>query len=200
MSRLLKAAGICGIAAPAFAFACILAAVGSWQQFSWTGNALSDLGVQTEPTAIVFNSGLVACGVLCLAFAAGIFRLLGKRFVGKVGVFLFVLACVFLVSIGVFNENYSPTHYYVSVGFFVSLPISVLVLVAALWLTGEHRLSVVSLVLGFAAAVPWILQFTVPYVSGVAVPEFASGLAGAVWAMQLSAKMLKTSGSKTPRD
>jgi hypothetical membrane protein len=192
----MQVAGICGIAAPIFAFACILAAVASWSQFSWTKNALSDLGVQSGATAAIFNVGLVVCGVLCMAFAAGLFRLVGKRVLSKAGVFLFVLACVFLVAIGIFNENFSPTHYYVSVGFFVSLPISVLVLVAALWLADEHRLSIFSLALGLAAAIPWVLQFTVPYVSGVAIPEFASGMAGAVWAIVLSVKMLRKSRSK----
>jgi hypothetical membrane protein len=192
----MQVAGICGITAPIFAFACILAAVASWSQFSWTNNALSDLGVQSGATAAIFNVGLVVCGVLCMAFAAGLFRLVGNRLIGKAGVFLFVLACVFLVAIGIFNENFRPIHYDVSVGFFVSLPISVLVLVGALWLAGEHRLSIFSLALGLAAAVPWVLQFTVPYVSGVAVPESASGLAGAVWAIVLSVKMLRKSRSK----
>jgi hypothetical membrane protein len=192
----MKVAGICGIAAPIIAFVCILTAISSWSQFSWTNNALSDLGVQPGATAAVFNVGLVSCGVLCMAFSTGLFRLVGKRLLGKAGVFLFVLACVFLVAIGVFNENFRPIHYDVSVGFFVSLPISVLVLVGALWLMGERKLSAFSLALGLAAAVPWVLQFTVPYVSNVAIPEFASGLAGAIWAIVLSAKMLRKSRSK----
>jgi hypothetical membrane protein len=46
----------------------------------------------------------------------------------------------------------------------------------------------------FAAAV-WVLEFTVHYVPGVAIPEAVSGLAGAVWVMVLSYLMLKQ-GSK----
>jgi hypothetical membrane protein len=187
-----KFAGICGVIAPLIAFVCILSAIATWSQFSWTNNALSDLGVQAGATAVLFNSGLVLCGVLCVGFAAGLFLLVGKRVLGKIGAALFIVACVMLVAIGVFNENFSPTHYYVSVGFFVSLPISMLVLVAAFWLVGERKLSVFTLVLGLAAATPWILQLAIPYVSGVAIPEFVSGLAGAIWAEVLSAKMLKT--------
>jgi hypothetical membrane protein len=196
MPNVKKVAATCGIIAPIFAFMCILAAVASWSPFSWTENALSDLGVQPGATAVVFNVGLVVCGVLCLVFSAGLFRLVGKRLMGKIGVFLFVLACVFLVAIGIFNENFSPTHYNVSVGFFVSLPISLLVLVAGLWLVGERKLSVFSFAVGLAAATPWILQFTVHYVPNVAIPEFASSLAGAVWAVVLSVRILKASSSK----
>ena len=42
-----------------------------------------------------------------------------------------------------------------------------------------------------ATATPWILYFTVHYVSGVAIPEFASALAGSVWIVVLGYKMLK---------
>jgi hypothetical protein len=35
------------------------------------------------------------------------------------------------------------------------------------------------------------LLFAVHYVSGVAIPEFASALAGSVWAVVLSYKMFK---------
>ncbi len=191
----MKAAGICGIVAPVAAFVCILSAIASWVPFSWTNNALSDLGVQAGATALIFNSGLILCGVLCIGFAAGLLRLVGKRLLGKAGVFIFIVACLFLIAIGIFNENYSPTHYQVSVGFFVSLPISMLVLVAAFWLVKERKLSIFTLVLGLVAATPWILQFTVPYVDNVAIPEFVSGFAGAVWAVVLSVKMLRVSAA-----
>ena len=183
------------MAAPFFAFACILLAIASWPQFSWVNNALSDLGVQSGITAIVFNSGLVISGFLFIVFATGLFSFVGNRFVGKVGAAVFVLACVMLIAIGVFNENFSPTHYLVSVGLFVLLPISLLILVAAFWVDGKHKLSVFTLGLALSAAAVWVLEFTVHYVPGVAVPEFVSGLAGAVWVMVLSYLMLKQ-GSK----
>ena len=142
-------------------------------------NALSDLGVQPGITAPLFNSGLVVSGLLFTFFATGLFPLLGKSVIGKVGAAVFVLACVALVCIGVFNEHFSPTHYIVSVMLFVLLPISLLILTGAFWLTGHKGLSVFTLALALAAATPWILEFTVHYVSGVAIPEFVSGLAGA---------------------
>jgi hypothetical membrane protein len=154
-------------------------------------NALSDLGVQSGITAPLFNSGLVVSGLLFTFFATGLFPLLGKSVIGKVGAAVFVLACVALVCIGVFNEHFSPTHYIVSVMLFVLLPISLLILTGAFWLTGRKGLSVFTLALALAVATPWILEFTVHYVSGVAIPEFVSGLAGAAWTMVLGNKMLK---------
>jgi hypothetical membrane protein len=101
-----------------------------------------------------------------------------------------------LVCIGIFNENYRPTHYIVSVILFVLLPISQFILSAAFWLNRQKRLSVFTLALAFAAAIPWILEFTVHYVSGVAIPEFISGLAGAAWTIVLGIKMLKEARKK----
>ncbi|MFB3890092.1 MAG: DUF998 domain-containing protein [Candidatus Bathyarchaeia archaeon] len=196
MKKLLRAAALCGLVAPILAYACILLAVASYAPFSWTENALSDLGVQAGVTAWVFNVGLVAAGLLFLAFSFGLFRLLGKRLVGRVGSVALALACISLVCIGVFNESFGRLHYYVSVAFFVLMPIAMLVLTVGLWVSGQRGLSVFTFALALAAAVPWVLQFTVRYVPNVAVPEFVSGLAGSIWTGVLAVKMLKASDSE----
>ena len=191
MSKLLKIAGVTGVVTPFLVFSCIIVAVLSWPSFSWVNNALSDLGVHWGFTATIFDLGLVVGGFLFMVFAAGLFVFLGKHLVGKLGVCLLFLACLSLVGIGVFNETFTPTHYIVSVMFFVSLPLSMLVLVGTLWLNGDRKLSMFTLALGLAAAAPWVLEFTFPYVSGVAIPELVSGLAGAAWTVVLGYLMLK---------
>jgi len=193
MSRhggLLRVSGIYGVLAPVLAFTFILVAVGSYPQFSWTANALSDLGVVAGVTAGVFNSGLIICGVLCLTFAVGLYLLI-KSVVGRVGVFVFALACVSLVAIGTFPESVSPTHYMVSVAFFVLLPISLLVITAGFALERQAKMAVFTLAVAVVAALPWVLYFTVQYVSGVAIPEAVSGLAGGGWTVVLGYKMLR---------
>jgi len=197
MSGALKIAGVCGFAAPIVALTFILAAIASWPQFSWVNNALSDLGVQSGATAWLFNSGLVVSGVLFAVFAAGLFRLVGKRAVGRVGAAILFLACVALILIGVFNENFRPTHYYVSVAFFVLMPISLLVLTVGFWLEGQRRLSALTLVVAVVAAAVWILQFLFNYVANVAVPEFVSGFAAALWTEAVSYRMLKEASHGT---
>jgi hypothetical membrane protein len=179
-----------GIITPVFVFACILGAVASWSSFSWVNNALSDLGVQWGLTATLFNFGLVLGGFLFMIFAAGLSAFIGKRWLGKVGVSLFLVACLALVCIGVFNETFSPMHYIASVMLFVFLPVALLVFVGALWLERKRNLGLLTLALGLIAAASWVLEFAVHYVSGVAIPEFVSGLAGAVWTMALGYLML----------
>jgi hypothetical membrane protein len=88
-----------------------LLAILNFPQFSWTEKALGDLGVQEGVTAILFNYGLIIVGILALVFASGLF-VLQKTMLGRIGAFIFVLAALTLMAIGVFPENVKPTHYY----------------------------------------------------------------------------------------
>jgi len=194
----LKVSGICGFLTPITAFALIFSAIASYPEFSWTNNALSDLGVVEGITALLFNSGLLIGGALCFVFATGLFVFLKERTVGKIGALVFVLGSLALFAIGVFPENVRPTHYIVSVMFFMLLPIAMLIIVGAFWLMHKVRMAAFTLLVAVAAATPWILYFTIPYAPNVAVPEAVSAFAGAVWAVALSGKMLKqASHSKT---
>lgn len=190
MNKQFTIGGIVGLCATVFVFACILVAIASWRQFSWTNNALSDLGVQNGITAIVFNSGLIIGGILFAVFATGLFGYF-HNLAGKVGAAVFVLACVMLIAIGTFNEHFSPIHYLVSVGLFTLMPISMLIFVVAFWVQRERVLGTFTLACSLVAAAVWVLELTVHYVPAVAIPEFVSGFAGAVWVTVLSWSMLK---------
>ena len=182
-----------GIIAPIIGFICILSAIASYPQFSWTNNALSDLGIVSGITGPLFNFGLVASGFLAFNFATfGLYNYFGKSWVGKIGSVTFAAATVALIAIGVFNESFSPTHYFVSVAFFALAPISLFILTCAFWLNHHRRMAAFTAVVGVAAALPWILQFTLNYFPNVAVPEFLSGLAISAWAIVVGRKMLKS--------
>jgi hypothetical membrane protein len=186
-----RLAGSCGLLGIILVFSCILSAIASFSQFSWLNNALSDLGVQSGITPFLFNGGLVLSGFLFIVFAFGLDTTVGKSFMAKFGVILFILACASLVSIGLFNENFRPTHYLASVAFFVLLPVSMFVIMVSLWLSRKRLLGAFTLAIGLIAAAPWVLQFSLNYVPNVAIPEFLSGLSGAVWAGYLSLRMLR---------
>jgi len=191
-SSLQLAGEFSGIITPIIAFTCILTAIASYPAFRWTDNALSDLGIVSGITGPVFNFGLYSSGLFVLKFAAfGLFRYLGNRWVGKIGALTFAATGVALMSIGVFPENVVPYHYLFSVAFFVLLPISLFIITVAFALKHQTKMALFTLLTATAAATPWILQFTVHYVSGVAIPEFASAVTGSVWAVVLSYKMIK---------
>jgi len=191
-TSLQRIGAVSGIATPILAFTCILTAIASYPAFSWTNNALSDLGIIPGITGPVFNFGLYSSGLFAFNFAVfGLFTYLGNSWVGKIGALTFAATSVALMGIGVFPENAVPYHYSFSVAFFVLLPISLFIITGAFALKRQTKMALFTLLTAVAAATPWILYFTVHYVSGVAIPEFASAVAGSVWAVVLGYKMLK---------
>jgi hypothetical membrane protein len=191
-SSLQKFGAASGIVAPIFAFMCIIIAIATYPQFSWINNALSDLGVVSGVTGIIFNFGLGACGLLSFNFAVfGMYPYFKGNLLGKIGSGVLATATIALICIGIFNESFSPTHYFVSVAFFVFLPISLLVLTGAFAAKHQTKMAVFMILVAIAAATPWVLYFIIHYASNVALPEIISGLAGAIGIITLGYKILK---------
>ena len=110
---------------------------------------------------------------------------------GRTGVFIFVLAALAFMAIGVFSENAEPTHYYVSVTFFVLFPISMLVIGAAFLLTAKLKMGSFTFLAAIVAALVWAIQWTIGFGSNVAIPEALSALSALIWLMVLGFKMLR---------
>jgi hypothetical membrane protein len=190
-SAWLKVSGVCGIVTPIVAFTCITIAIANYPPFSWTDNALSDLGIQSGIVAPSFNAGLIAGGLLGLAFATGLFHYLQEGALGMFGALLFVVDTLALVAIGVFPENVKPNHYYASVAFFLLYPVSMFVIVVASFLAGRKKLGLFTLAAALFAAATWIFHWLVGFGSNVAIPELLSALAASAWSVVVGFKMLK---------
>jgi hypothetical membrane protein len=200
----LRVSGVCGVLAPVVAFTCIFLAIYYAPGFSWTENALSDLGVMPGATSALFNYGLIVGGILGFVFATSLFGVMrffdvisadGKSHVliyrGESGALFFSLACLALVAIGVFPESVESLHTLASVAFFVLLIVALVRLGIAFLQVKRKSWAVFTFLLGVVAAAPWVLLFVVRYVSGVAVPEFISAVVGGVWAVVFGYKMLR---------
>jgi len=164
----------------------------TYPQFSWTDNALSDLGVVPGVTASLFNFGLCASGLLSLVFAIGLYKYLAKNILGKIGAIVFFAASLALEGIGWAPENIRPFHYIFSVAFFTFVPIALLIIACYLFITRENRLAGFTLLIALLAAAPWVLYFLVQYVPGVAIPELLSALAGSTWTVVVGWSMYQS--------
>jgi hypothetical membrane protein len=192
MVQLKRAGAVAGFLAPIVASVFIASAILFYPPFSWTNNALSDLGVVEGTTSILFTVGLIGAGVLGFFFAVlGLYKFAGESRLGKTGSAVFAAATVALVCIGVFNEHAVPTHYLVSVAFFTLTPIALFILTCAFFQNHQRGLAAFTVAIGFAAAVPWILQFAIHYVPNVAIPEAVSAAAVSIWTFVLATKMQK---------
>jgi hypothetical membrane protein len=162
----------------------------SW--FSWTGNALSDLGVHEE-SAVLFNSGLIIGGILTIIFAFGVMCFYQNQTVGRDGAFFLLLAGIFLAFIGIFPET-APNniHYIVSVAFFAAFPMSFLFQSASLLSTPTHRkLGAFTLIMAIIAFISWAIWFPLKPYRGVAIPELVSALAAATWSIVMGSTLLR---------
>lgn len=173
-----------GFVSPIVALACIGISILLSPNFTWVGNALSDLGHYTRTdlgpyqlyAAVIFNAGLTITGLLMLYFTIHLLRNTAEPAM-KIALIIFAISCMFLTAIGIFSENFSPTHFVVSVGFFLTFPF-------AMWAIGigwlrfpEKRIfAAVSILLPFLSLYMW----TQPW-EGVAIPEIVTAFTAILW-------------------
>ena len=187
-----KIGAIAGISAPIIAIICILLSIATYPAFSWTNNALSDLGVVPGLTQWLFNGGLCIAGGLILIFTIfGLHHFVNKTWTGRTGSGVFSVASIMLVLIGVFNESFVPVHFMVAVAFFILVPTALFILTINFYQTRQYAIAGFTVSIAIIAALPWILQLTLPYVSNVAIPETISALSISAWTISLSTKIHK---------
>ncbi len=181
-----RIAGLCGIIEPLVVSLFVLLAVFISPWFSWTDNALSDLGVQGS-AAVVFNTGLVLGGVLTGVFATGLGKALNSS-LGRVGKFIVILDAAALSAIGIFPETAGELHLYVSVAFFVLLSLYLLIFGVGFIFTHERKWGLITVILGLFSAFVWIFGW-----EGVAIPETLAYLAASAWSVTMGFRLFKQS-------
>ena len=185
---LMKIAGLCGITAPIISISLILLAIHNAPWFSWTGNALSDLGVEGFP-AVLFNTSLIVGGSLTTVFAIGLIQALRIHTLTRVGSVLFLLDAFALCAIGVFPETVGRLHFYVSVAFFTLLPLSLLLSGLAMVLeTTKRRWGLLAIIVAIIAVGTWMFRWP-----SAAIPEFIASLAASSWSVLSGIKLYKQS-------
>lgn len=141
--------------------------------FSWSQNALSDLGnVVNSEVAALFNFGLLLAGFFVTLYSLTVFQ----KYAKKTSYFLFFTG-LFLQFIAMFDEVYGSLHFVVSVLFFVSLTL------ASISYCVEKK----SFLAGFASIIgfmSWLLFGLDVYSSGIAVPEAISSVAASFWVIK----------------
>lgn len=187
----LRIAGLCGIAAPLVAFPCILISISLSPWFNWSTNALSDLGVREG--AWLFNSGLVAAGILSMIFASGIWKALKEQALVRVGGALFFIDAFALFGIGVFSEAAGTIHTCFSAAFFVLFPLSLFLLGASSIVAGSGKFGSFTILIGVMAAIPWAFSW-----KGVAIPETISALAASAWSVTQGARLYLGQAERRP--
>jgi hypothetical membrane protein len=178
-----------GFFAPLIALSTIFVSILLAPGFDWIANALSDLGNYTHffispfklPSAIIFNGGLIVTGILMMLYTIWFLKWT-KDVPTKIGMIPLLISLGFLICIGIFSENFGELHYWVSVGFFLTFPLSMW-FIGIGWLRfSELRLfSVSSIILPFLSVVMWADYLNGTSIWQQAVPEIVTAFSAIVW-------------------
>lgn len=179
-----------GFVGPLVALVCIIIAIVLSPWFTWSDNALSDLGNYNNgmAAAVVFNAGLIITGIMMMYFTVTGFKEL-KDWPTRIALMILMVSIGFMVSIGIFSENFGQLHFIVSVGFFAPFPFAMWI-VAVAWLRFRRlRLfCLISFLLPFISLYMWTAYFggTLPW-TGVAIPEIVTAFTaiGWIWVINL---------------
>lgn len=176
-----------GALAPVVALGTILLATALSPTFSWARSALSDLGV-TPASALAFNGGLVAGGVLALPLAL-VLATDGR----SVLAIALGLTTVSMALVGVFRSGH-PLHFPVALGFYLGATLTMLIdgigsirADRRAWGLTATGLAVVHL----GAWIAW--SAGVRPGSGLAIPEAIGAVLFAIW-VWTTASRLRSSG------
>lgn len=177
----------CGLAAPAVGLGTILLATLLAPWFSWTGNALSDLGHPSRATAPLFNGGMALAGLLALAFAGRVW-IEAEGWVRRGALIVLAASFASLVGVGAYPVTTDP-HFTVSVAFFVSLTYGLWLYGSADALAGAPERGVATVWLGVANVTAWVLYAALEPFEGVAIPEAVGAVALAAWAVPAALRL-----------
>jgi len=177
----------CGTLAPVVALGGILLATLLDPTFSWTADALSDLGVR-EASAPVFNGALVAGGALGLGYAPALWAAAGddagtdddagSRLAGRAVVPLFAAATVAMAGVGLFPIG-SPLHAPAALAFYLLFTLAMAVDGLARRRSAAGRAALLLAGVHVAVWALWIAGLRPG--PGLALPEFAGALLLAAW-------------------
>ena len=164
-------------------YVCIFTSIALSPWFSWSKNALSDLGHSVKSiVAPIFNLGLVIGGFLIYQYSISILKH------SKMIMYYFLaLSAFLLILIGVFDEVYGVLHFIVSVAFFVTA-------LSATLIYAYERKSKVAVVAFIIGACSWAIYGLKVFEIGISVPEILSVFAVTSWIvedMYLQFKFLK---------
>jgi len=180
-----RTAARAGVAVPVWTLGTILLATLLSPSFSWTVNALSNLGAETDVatslTILVFNGGLITGGIAGVAFAAALW--LGSRHpLERLGAVVYGIAVLSMAGVGVFPQD-RALHFPMAAGFYLLFTVAFWCYGAGNVLDGERIRGLVTIGLGVAHLAMWVgwVQVVGLAGGGLAIPEIVGALIFGGW-------------------
>lgn len=211
----IKFTGLIGIIAPIFGLSVVLVATllcgpgcggpeelfewGVGGSFSWSSNALSDLGV--SEVASLFNYSLIITGILTSIFAIGFLKAYAKSALFHLGGVILIFGGGSLSLVGIFTKAHGAIHSYVSLGFFILFPIAMILVGIAFIRMNMQAKGYPSILAGIIALLVILgglrelgMQWHLCFSLGFAVPEYLEALILGVWIVWMGMNLMRMNG------
>ncbi|MGQ9587175.1 MAG: DUF998 domain-containing protein [Thermoplasmata archaeon] len=174
---------LCGIVAIAAFCLLYFVAMSLDSEYTFGENYLSDLGVREGAWA--FNSGLVIAGVLLVVFTLfGLAPLVGRQKRNLPPLVMMTMGGALLVSIGIFTEDNGGIHTIVSVWFFLTMWVAIILFTEAFYRT--RALGRVGWIVSASAALVGVLLVAL---GGTPLAETIAVMAILAWGLVVSVAM-----------
>lgn len=202
----MKISGLCGVLVPIIGLTTIFLAISFSPSFSWTENWLSDLGgtlvlppnfperlqaprapASTATTEIIFNSGIAITGVLAFVFTLGLRKSILSPS-GRLGALVAIFVSCSLFGVGVFPEPTGIPHLVSSLAFFMSAPICVFYLGAAVMDSTKEPWGYILFILGVISLISGV---TLTVGISRAISEFIISLAVSILSIIFGIKLFR---------
>lgn len=196
-SSVIKVAGLVGIFAALFGLSAVFAStLLAGGNFNWGTNALSDLGVSPVANAAnLFNYSLILVGILNFIFAIGFVKAYAKNALFYLGGILLILGGGSLSLVGVFTEATGALHDYVSFGYFVLVPLAMILVGLAFTKMDMQVKGYSSVLAGIIALLVILGGIALDWHTwlglGFAVPEIIEAVVIAAWIVWVGASLAR---------
>lgn len=167
-----------GIASSVVGFATTLAATAHSPGFSWTANALSDLGAPDAATPWLFNGGLIVAGVIALPFAWVLVDT-ARHVLERVGAASFGGSVVGLALVGTYPIG-TALHTPVAIAYFLLFTVAMWLHGSGAALAGDVRRGLIAIWLGIGHLLVW-LAWAASGIEGIAIPEIVGSAILLAW-------------------
>ena len=201
--RSIRLGGIAGIASPVIGILMVFLSIYFSPWFVWESNALSDLGVEqaggTQIAIYLFNIGMIIAGSLIALFVVLTRSILPSNRRNKIAYAILFIGGINLALIGIFTENFPMIHRTVAMMYFVTTPISLMVIGSGK-IASDRAFGIFSIGAG-AVALVVILGLILSmvgisvgeiYPEGAAIPEIVEAIILGLWVGIAGIRVLKT--------
>lgn len=182
-----RLAGWAGVGVPIWTLGTILLATTLSPSFAWTGNALSNLGAETDVstplTILLFNGGLIIGGLVGVAFAVAIDRR-REHVLERAGAVVLALCLLALAGVGVFPQGES-LHFPMAAGHYLLFTVAFWLYGAGNVVVGERTRGVATIVLGIVHLAGWYVWLQAGGLDqgGLAIPEIYGAIIFSGWVL-----------------